>query len=142
MNMFSKLEFESSKVLLIPEVVRVYWEMMPPTKWMHESDQISIDEDGDELIESCRCLKCGCTWTYSSHTGFSTHEINCPIPDPITDCVEKVAFFMKRKCVEISIAEWSMALNEVLKGRLTHMAEPEDWINAGVIMWDLCRNMK
>jgi len=134
-----KALLESKDLLAEPRVIEAYFAIMPPQKHMHKHEQLYVGYDSyGKVFEVAQCPKCSYAWTWSEDKGYSG-SVECEIPGPIPEnlSLADVAFQMKNKCVAISIRDWDMALSEVLVGRLTVMAQPKDWICAGVIMWKL-----
>jgi len=149
MNMFSKLEFESSKVLLIPEVVRVYWEMMGVNEWDHDNGEERYG-DSCKVVSSDShvvCHKCGqrfnikdCIHKYFPGVPGSSKYLkaDCPVPDPISMPLGDLAFFMRDNCAKHGVFDrWIKILYSSLDDPDCSILEatPTQWIRAACAAW-------
>ena len=132
---------DKEDIRLRDDVIKTYWAMFnPDAKWMHEYEQLKIEATNNDLIEFCRCMKCGVEWTYSTQTGYApTHNHDCPIPDPIPLSVAELAEFMMRKCDGDKYARHlRLTVPWLDRGSIQEilLATPEQRIKAAVAAWE------
>ena len=117
---------------LLIAAASAYWGLMGVTKFRHRDDKI-ICRDG--------CSKCLAECDGHKNCALCTQD--CPVPDPIPGCIEKVAFQMRDACDGFKGMYWATELDKVFdanrrrsSAHLLANSTAKQWIIAGMLAWE------